>query len=65
MSYFFSCKFFFPIFGHKTLDPDLILIDIQPKMHPDPDSMNTDPKHWSQLKHLQVRIPEKGDVTAA
>ncbi len=31
----------------KTLDPDWILIGIQPKML-DPDQMNTDPKHWKQ-----------------
>ncbi len=31
----------------KTLDPDRIRIDIQPKMlDSDPDTMDQDPKHW-------------------
>jgi hypothetical protein len=36
---------FFPIFCHKTLNPDWIRIRNQPKMlDPDPYQMNTDPK---------------------
>ncbi len=37
---------FFPIFGHKTLDPDWIRIGIEPKML-DPDPYQQNPKTWS------------------
>jgi hypothetical protein len=52
---FFQLKIFFSHFCHEILDPDpyWIRIGFQPKMlDPDPDQMNTDPKHWLILKKL-------------
>jgi hypothetical protein len=46
ISNFFSSVIFFQFLDIKTLDPDWVQIrfGIQPKV-PNPDSMNTDPKH--------------------
>jgi hypothetical protein len=48
--FFFQAVNLFQFLVIKTLDPDWIRIDIQPKMlDPDPYQMNTDPQPWKKV----------------